>query len=54
MSNCQANVLSFILNILRFTTVSKVQFEIYRNDTDVFLTDCSSNGNSDPNRKPPW
>ena len=37
-----------------FTTVSKVQFEIYRNNTDVFLTDCSSNGNSNPNRKPPF
>merc|ERR1719461_466525 len=27
-----------------FTTVSKVQCEIFRNNNDVFLKDCSSNG----------
>ena len=28
-----------------FNTVSKVQCEIYRSNNDIFITDCSSNGN---------
>ena len=28
-----------------FNTVSKIQCEIYKNNNDIFLTDCSSNGN---------
>lgn len=44
-SSCDYSIRESDMGGMRWlTTVSKVQCEIYRNNADVFLTDCSSNG----------
>ena len=47
-SSCEYSIKESDMGDIRwFTTVSKVQFEIYRDNKDIFLTDCSSNGKPD-------
>ena len=47
-SSCDYSITESDMGEMRwFTTVSKVQFEIYRNNRGIFLTDCSSNGKPD-------